>query len=482
MHLRHVPRTARIQALAGRIAGASACSVGVAWLLVSLGACSGQRGDPSDMTEGSALHGHHHPPPPPDSGSTADTGVDAAPEATPDAGPLDTGAPDTAVGTDAGGGTGMDSSPPSPTSLAACPSATGATRYVSPSGSDSNSGSASSPFATIQHAIDLAGPGDVTHVLAGTYTGSASPLAYVRSANTGTSGQPVVFCSDPPGAAKLDGQTSVRTGFYLEGNYIQVLGFEVTGFVGAGVSVWGTNETVVGNDIHDIGHICTDSDLGITGIYMSASSVTINANAIHAIGRLSPGENGCNPTTTYYENLDHGIYIESSTNVLVTNNLLYDNTHGWGIQVYSGSTTGSSGLTIVDNTFAFPNPYRQGQLLFAGPSVSNAVVENNVFYEPQVEGLRFSTSGSYSNVTVESNLTTGGVITASNPGGSVQVSGNYDNTDALLVSPSNNDFHLQSTSPAIDRGLTAPQVTTDLEGTARPQGAAYDVGAYEWHP
>jgi len=42
------------------------------------------------------------------------------------------------------------------------------------------------------------------------------------------------------------------------------------------------------------------------------------------------------------------------------------------------------------------------------------------------------------------------------------------------------DFHLQSGSPAIDAGLTLSQVPYDFDGTARPQGSAYDIGAYEY--
>ncbi len=53
-----------------------------------------------------------------------------------------------------------------------------------------------------------------------------------------------------------------------------------------------------------------------------------------------------------------------------------------------------------------------------------------------------------------------------------------------FVDPANNDFHLQSTSPAIDAGTsqitdTIPAPSTDYDGVARPQGGAPDIGAYE---
>ena len=41
------------------------------------------------------------------------------------------------------------------------------------------------------------------------------------------------------------------------------------------------------------------------------------------------------------------------------------------------------------------------------------------------------------------------------------------------------DYHLLATSPAIDAG-TAVDLQTDIEGTSRPQGGGYDIGAYEY--
>jgi hypothetical protein len=98
-----------------------------------------------------------------------------------------------------------------------------------------------------------------------------------------------------------------------------------------------------------------------------------------------------------------------------------------------------------------------------------------------VEGVQFS-SGTFSSITLKNNLTTGAVITATSPGSSiVTASGNIDNTDAKLVAPTTFDFHLQSGSPAINQGLTLSQVKTDIEATPRPQGGAFDIGAYESH-
>ncbi|NHZ73692.1 MAG: hypothetical protein GWP16_04390, partial [Nitrospirae bacterium] len=49
---------------------------------------------------------------------------------------------------------------------------------------------------------------------------------------------------------------------------------------------------------------------------------------------------------------------------------------------------------------------------------------------------------------------------------------------ALFTDPTR-DFHLREGSPALDSGETLTEVLADLEGTPRPLGSAFDIGAYE---
>ncbi len=62
--------------------------------------------------------------------------------------------------------------------------------------------------------------------------------------------------------------------------------------------------------------------------------------------------------------------------------------------------------------------------------------------------------------------------------------GGYEGTgnipdDPLFADAANGDVRLQDGSPCIDTGTAESAPDTDIEGTARPQGAGFDMGAYE---
>jgi chitodextrinase len=57
--------------------------------------------------------------------------------------------------------------------------------------------------------------------------------------------------------------------------------------------------------------------------------------------------------------------------------------------------------------------------------------------------------------------------------------GDVLNKDPKFVNLASYNFHLQSGSPAIDAAANV-SVLTDLDGNSRPQGAGYDIGAYEY--
>ena len=81
--------------------------------------------------------------------------------------------------------------------------------------SDANAGTEAQPFVTVQHAADVARPGDTIYVMAGRY----NERVKVRSG--GAEGALVSFVAMPRHAASIGG-------FDLEAGYVRMQGFEVT--------------------------------------------------------------------------------------------------------------------------------------------------------------------------------------------------------------------------------------------------------------
>jgi hypothetical protein len=71
--------------------------------------------------------------------------------------------------------------------------------FVSPNGSDGNSGSYKSPWKTIQAAINKLKPGDVLNVLNGTYVENVTPVV------SGTFEQPIIIRAVNALAVTIDG-------------------------------------------------------------------------------------------------------------------------------------------------------------------------------------------------------------------------------------------------------------------------------------
>jgi len=349
-------------------------------------------------------------------------------------------------------------------------------------GNDANPGTSAAPWRTIQHAADVMSPGDTVIVNDGVYTGGTSVVTVSRG---GTATAWLVFRAAHRWGAVIDGQNNSSTmGINISGNYVHVEGFEVRNTNRYGFEVYGGSETVAGihdvdlvqNHIHDIGHVCTDDVGGRVGVDAYADNLTVERNVIHDVGRFGPGEQGCSPSTTNWQNHDHGIYNGVGNNVVIRNNVFYNFTHGWAIQRYSGPGAITSGLTIVNNTFAFPNPWRDGQVIIATGS-TNLTIANNIFYQPTTAGVLFETGG-LTNVTVSNNLTYGGsAFTGATPD---VASGNLDNTDPLFMNVAGLDFRVQAGSPAIGAGLLLLMVTNDFTGALRPTAGGYTIGAYEF--
>ena len=143
--------------------------------------------------------------------------------------------------------------------------------------------------------------------------------------------------------------------------------------------------------------------------------------------------------------------VDYNYNVTVVNNLIVVAGSSWGI--------------CLDNTI---------DSVIVGNTIARVATSGSSQVYPVISVM--SGAGESRNVTIRNNIAYG-------------FSGNYvdHNLDlddygpyAVFVDYEHNDFRLKNNSSAIDSGSADLAPSTDILGNPRPQGAGYDIGAYEY--
>lgn len=415
------------------------------------------------------------------------------------------------------------------------------TYYVAPPplGSDSNPGTSSAaPWATIQHAVDSVAAGDMILVMGGTYAGA-------RIERSGTSSAWITLKAAPGATVILNTPgPNNRHGSILEietwdgdGTVAYWIiggtnaGFEVTGAPSWGIDIRGNDSAkshhihIIGNRVHHNGLSAgrtgifaafsddvlvegnTSYNNGEHGIYINNSSDRFTARGnrlydnagcgVHLNGDLSMGGDGVMSDGLIEGNIIYnnglsggaGINMDGVRNTTVRNNLLYNN-HASGITMYQiDGAICSRDNRIYHNTILMPANGRWGVLISDPACTGNQVINNILYSEHAYRGSIDLPAASVPGFVSDYNIVVNRFTT--DDGDNIltlaqwQALG-YDahsfiaTPTSLFVNPAAQDYHLKAGSPAIDAGLALQSVTTDLEGTSRPQGDGYDIGAYEY--
>jgi parallel beta-helix repeat protein len=199
-------------------------------------------------------------------------------------------------------------------------------------------------------------------------------------------------------------------------------------------------------------------------LYVASPNNIVDGNEIYMNGEYGihnySGSNGGNPHHNVYRNniVHHngnnatryghkngdGILVAYNTEDgnVAYNNVVYAN-NGTGIRVRGGTNTRVFNNTVYDN--------RNG--IYIDQSAPSNMIRNNIAYRSQNQNFYIS------GATHDHNLI---------------------GADPRFVNAAAGDLRLQAGSPAIDAGSTVPLATEDISGVLRPQGSAYDIGAYEY--
>lgn len=403
--------------------------------------------------------------------------------------------------------------------------------YVSAStGADANAGTQAAPWKTLQKAGNVAGPGDTVNILPGTYVGF-SPR------NSGTANAPVTFLAQAGVVVNAAGPANSNgDGIWVRDvDYVVIDGFECTGTPRAGIAVQGEPDANATGVVirHCFCHhnsrwgiftgfardlLLEDNETSYSaiehGIYVSNSGdrPTVRRNHAHhnnASGiqlNADAAEMGDDPNDPQGDGIiedalveaniihDNGAAGGASINLatvrssVIRNNLIYDN-QSTGIAAWDdgdGNEFGSRDNRIVGNTIVQPSSARFAISLKDG-STGNEIFGNILLHlgaRGSIEADPSSQVGLQSDYNIVNNrfsdddnfltLAQWRALSADFDPHSIVAS-----AAAVFVNAAADDYHLSPTSPARDAGTPLIDLPTDLAGVTRPQGAKFDIGAYE---
>ena len=374
-------------------------------------------------------------------------------------------------------------------------------RYVAPDGNDANDGTNGKPWHTIQHAAELAKPGDIIVVRAGTY----EPFHTMRG---GTAAKPITFLAEgnviigPPGGLRpAERQAKTLPELYRLDNihihfcdYIVIDGFKVQRAGRCGICVVDSRGVVLRNNVVNDARVFgiltgfavevqilnnkTSGTLEQHGIYVSNSrdehdnpiirgneSFANNYSGIQVNGDCKSGGDGSISGAIIENNVVHdneskGMSLISMSDSVVQNNLIYNN----------GKTSGAAGIHLTD------------EISCGRPSSGNVIV-NNTVDEPTMAGIRL-TDGAADNI-IFNNLIISPhpVVDEVNDNKIDRLSNVLLQSDAgVFINPLLGDFRLFSAGPANGVGLPRyylkPAPIMNCVGKPRQLISGFDAGAY----
>ena len=360
--------------------------------------------------------------------------------------------------------------------------------HVATTGDDWGAGSATAPFRTIRQALNVAGPGDTVYLHAGTYAEQVS--TYQGAIQGGASWADALIISALPGDTVVlephSGSERVFTLAAASASYIVVRGIVMDA---RNVKYEGVKVTWSGVDPANSSHHIRIEDSEV--LNSPGQGVLVDGHHNELL-RLRVHGNGVS-------DFDHGIYITSRDN-LVDGCEVYQNA-GSGVHVYNGAAKGAdrnivrnnrirdnarigrrgSGIVLSsgEENIAFNNVISGNKI---GIQVDYAAlrsrVYNNTIFAQANDGIYVGAGAADSDV--RNNLVFGNSQGITNAGIRTKTGTNLVATDPGVVDAARFDLHLRASSPAIDTGAALDGVPFDHDRVPRPQGAGYDIGAYEY--
>lgn len=377
--------------------------------------------------------------------------------------------------------------------------------WVSTRGSDANDCSSDRPCRTVQRVLPLVSAGDTVWV------SGALHQAFVAVGLHGAPGRPITLRA--AGRAAFTSNTTASI-LIRDSSFLTVEGLDVIGGPSFGVVVHQSRFVTIRNGtVRDVagGGIRVDQSVDVTlernevtgsGVAHAAQGVdvvdsertlirgnriSLNSGIGLFVRSLGAGTHGVVIDRNYiHSNVAGGLHVLGPVDATIRNNVFYYN-RGAGITV-----EGPRALTIEHNTVHQPVEPVDSHALRLGGLVDVILVRNNILVHARggrTADMSYASQGDADRTDSGFNvLSTVEVDSRRWPPPQWSLPqwqqrgyelGSLSATDEqLFVSLLGPIYRLKPGSPAVDRGLRIA-VDHDIEGTPRPAGGGWDIGAYE---
>jgi hypothetical protein len=230
-----------------------------------------------------------------------------------------------------------------------------------------------------------------------------------------------------------------------------------------------------------------ENDTKGLGIYTTAGNLLVEGNVIDGCrgGGIEINYDG-NHDNIYRNNIIKNAGASSPWGLVGGGKV----THGLGFSLggagtYAGWPNGPTNNKIYNNIFINLTGSGAESSCWTNWGSADNLIANNTCHNADIPYIVLCGNGG-TNITRQNNLFTQMVNPNPNRCGTITGTESNNlfnpNVGATFANASGGDFHLITGSPAVNTGATVAAVTTDYEGTQRPQGSAYDIGADEFGP
>ena len=400
-------------------------------------------------------------------------------------------------------------------------------RYVAANGDDAATGTAASPWATVQHAARSVTPGDVVCVGAGEYGRDGE----INLFTSGTPEAPIHIVAVDPEVSVVNA-INIRPGV----SSLRLSGFRIATSGQWGLALWGENSDITVSDLEvrgpEVGIRLTTGEPDSNGVFGTVSDVTVERSSIlhtsshgvacvpgpctgvvlHDLEVAASGATGIElhgdeltvEDSRIHDNDGDGLVLSTGTTSARVERCQLERNRGVGVRLTGGGEvvntlivdSGRGALevsggsaTVVNSTFVACLEC-SSLVSFLGPPGSAVHASSSIFFNdsPTWSGPLVSAA-----TDVHLELTNNLLF---NPFGESVVICRGDSCtasgDLLSLAPSARenqwvepeffaadlgDFHLGVTSPAVDSGRADLAPPVDIEQLPRDHAA--DIGAYE---